>query len=73
MDDDESVGLPVTLVATVTFRSYDPDGRLTMPIADRIRQCIETHPTLSFAVDSVVVTRGDDGSETKSPPPTHGG
>ena len=51
--------LPITVVATVTFRSYSPDEDL----AARVRACIQTHPTLSFLTDSVTVDRllhGDD-------------
>ncbi len=46
---------PVTLTATVTFRSYDPSENLV----ERVRDCIQTHPTLSFRVDEVTVSQRD--------------
>lgn len=42
------------LVAVVRFRGYPGDMR---ELATRIRQCIETHPTLSLPIDEVAVDR----------------
>lgn len=55
--------LPVTMKATITFRTYDPDGEYTMALPERIRRCIETHPSLSFAIDDVVVEFGSTTTE----------
>lgn len=48
---------PVRMRAVIEFDSYDPNGSLTgMATDERIRQCVETHPTLSLKVENVSVT-----------------
>jgi len=46
--------LPVMLTATVRFKSYLPDEE---GLADRVRYCIETHPTHSFIIESIELER----------------
>lgn len=47
---------PKRLAAIVSFRSYADEPDATgMPIVERVRRAIETHPTLSFTIDNVEV------------------
>lgn len=43
---------PITMRAIVTFRSFDPDLDMLVPL---VRDVMQTHPTLNFRVDDVRV------------------